>query len=59
MNAIITRIYTVNLDSPLWPADMPNCQRLAAWLEMARTEPEIAFKCLVHDDVEGILQEEV
>jgi hypothetical protein len=55
--AIITRIYLVNLDSPLYPDDMPAQQRLTEWLEEARKDPEIAFKCLVQDDVDGKLYE--
>jgi hypothetical protein len=56
--AIITRIYLVNLDSPLYPDDMPAQQRLTEWLEEARKDPEIAFKCLVQDDVVGQLLDE-
>ena len=57
--ATIYRIYTVNLDSPLWPDDLPMCNRLAAWLEIARTDPELAFACMVQDDVDGKIDEEV
>ena len=56
--ATIYRMYHVDLDTPfIWDKDMSPKERLTAWLAMARSDPEEAFKCLILDDVDGKLEE--
>ena len=51
-------MYHVDLDTPfIWDKDMSPKERLTAWLAMARSDPEEAFKCLILDDVDGKLEE--
>ena len=55
--AIITATYHINMDSPLWPVEMTDQEKLTGWIFAARIEPEVAFMYLVPDDIDGRIED--
>ena len=55
--AIITASFRLDLNSPCWPSNMTDEEKVTGWLFAARMEPEEAFKCLVPDSIEGRVEE--
>lgn len=55
--ATITFKAKLNMDSPLWPENMTDLEKLQGWLFAARQEPEVAMKNMEFE-IDGEIDDE-